>query len=246
MMASQALTNVTALSKRSLNQNEPDSILAASTAIGTLRGRAKMDAMNKSARSGLYSTIGRNAKMPDDDDDEDDNDDDAQQEYVAPLNSRAQSVAASRKSLASNNPLENAKSQMSLAKSAKSSRSVAKSAASQGQHSTVPSGTQFSSNQHSKRSESRDSRSQASGSKSHTSRSRSRTRSRMSEDYTKSNLSISETNLSETNLSMSESQYSQSQYSNSQYSRTRSVSGTRSEYSDEDSYNSRSTIQSRR
>ena len=172
---------------RSLNQNEPDSILAASTAIGTLRGRAKMDAMNKSARSGLYSTIGRNAKMPDDDDDEDDDNDgdDAQQEYVAPLNSRAQSVAASRKSLASNNPLgiftkyinfkislfdinifilENAKSQMSLAKSAKSSRSVAKSAVSQGQHSTVPSGTQFASNQHSKRSESRDSRSQASGS----------------------------------------------------------------------------------
>jgi hypothetical protein len=240
MMASQALTNVTALSKRSLNQNEPDSILAASTAIGTLRGRAKMDAMNKSARSGLYSTIGRNAKMPDDDDDDEENED------VAPVNSqsRAQSVAASRKSLASNNVLENAKSQMSLAKSAKSSRSVAQSAISQGRHSTAPSGTQFSSNQRSRdsRSQSRDSRSQVTESKSHASgsRSRSRTRSRMSEDYSKSNLSISETNLSETNLSMSESQYSQSAYSNSQYSRTRS------EYSDEDSYNSRSTIQSRR
>ena len=72
-----------------MNQNEPDSILAASTAIGTLRGRAKMDAMNKSARSGLYSTIGRNAKMPDDDDDDEEDED------VAPVNF----------SLASNNAL---------------------------------------------------------------------------------------------------------------------------------------------
>lgn len=72
MLVSQALTNVTALSKKSLNHNEPDSILAASTAIGTLKGRAKMDAMNKSHRSGIYnnSTIGRNARMPEEDDDE--------------------------------------------------------------------------------------------------------------------------------------------------------------------------------
>lgn len=50
---------------------EPDSVLGASTAHGTLKGRAKMDAMNKSHRSGLYSTIGRNAKMPEEDEDED-------------------------------------------------------------------------------------------------------------------------------------------------------------------------------
>ena len=49
---------------------EPDSVLGASTAHGTLKGRAKMDAMNKSHRSGLYSTIGRNAKMPEEDEDE--------------------------------------------------------------------------------------------------------------------------------------------------------------------------------
>ena len=70
VMASQALTNVTALSKKSLNHMEPDSVLGASTAHGTLKGRAKMDAMNKSHRSGLYSTIGRNAKMPEEDEDE--------------------------------------------------------------------------------------------------------------------------------------------------------------------------------
>ena len=70
-MASQALTNVTALSKKSLNHMEPDSVLGASTAHGTLKGRAKMDAMNKSHRSGLYSTIGRNAKMPEEDEDDD-------------------------------------------------------------------------------------------------------------------------------------------------------------------------------
>ena len=93
MMQSQALTNVTALSKKSLNQNEPDSILAASTAIGTLKGRAKMDAMNKSARSGIYSTIGRNAKMPEEDDDDDGNE-------LAEVMAR-RSAAASRRTLTS-------------------------------------------------------------------------------------------------------------------------------------------------
>ena len=94
MMQSQALTNVTALSKKSLNQNEPDSILAASTAIGTLKGRAKMDAMNKSARSGIYSTIGRNAKMPEEDDDDEDGNE------LAEVMAR-RSAAASRRTLTS-------------------------------------------------------------------------------------------------------------------------------------------------
>lgn len=71
MAYSQALTTVTAISKKSTHALEPDSILAGpSTAHGTLKSRAKMDMINKSrgsgigSRSGIYSTIGRNAVMP--------------------------------------------------------------------------------------------------------------------------------------------------------------------------------------
>jgi len=216
MMQSQALTNVTALSKKSLNQNEPDSILAASTAIGTLKGRAKMDAMNKSARSGIYSTIGRNAKMPEEDDDDEDGNE------LAEVMAR-RSAAASRRTLTSERDPVSQKSKTATEKTA-----------------TSKSHTKYSSRNDRSRSGSRSRYSETKSSKSR-SRTQSRTRSHISEDYSKSNLSISETNLSETNLSMSESQYSQSQYSNSQYSQ----SGSQFSQSDRSDY-SKSTIQSHR
>ena len=53
-----------------------------------------MDALNKSARSGLYSTIGRNAKMPEEDEDENEEDEEEEESQKMPH-------ATSRKSLAS-------------------------------------------------------------------------------------------------------------------------------------------------
>ena len=72
MAYSQALTTVTAISNPRTQALEPDSILAGPSTAGpgTLKSRAKMDMINKSrgsgigSRSGIYSTIGRNAQMP--------------------------------------------------------------------------------------------------------------------------------------------------------------------------------------
>merc|ERR1719379_1650482 len=242
VMASQALTNVTALSKKSLNHMEPDSVLGASTAHGTLKGRAKMDAMNKSHRSGLYSTIGRNAKMPEEDEDEEEeskHERSRRSQKPDPYQSQhslAKSAVSGRTGVSAKTGIS-AKTGMS-AKTGYSARSGAAQSTKTGR--SEGGGTNFSSSNQKSREPSRD-RSAYSGKQS---RNRSRSRSKMSEGYSKSNLSISETNLSETNLSMTESQYSRSQYSNSQYSNSqysrsdrtrsdRSESRTRSEYSDD-------------
>lgn len=199
-VTSQALTNVTDISKASnQHRTEADSVLGGGT---TLKSRTKLDHVNKSTRSGLYSTIGRNAVMPEEDDLDDDEED--QEEDVR---------SAPKKSFA--------KSNMSLAKSQRSGASGF------GSRLSRP-GTTVITNSHAARSarslvsgvSDRGPVSARSDMKTSTSAPRRISKSPESRSYSvskelnnsmsKSQLTLSDTNMSETNLSMSESQYSRS------------------------------------
>ncbi|CBY12505.1 unnamed protein product [Oikopleura dioica] len=211
MAASQALTHVTQMSKISnQGKNEADSVLGGAT----FKSRSKFDGVNKSTRSGIYSTIGRNAVMPEEDEEEDEDDEEklelSDEERSAPIKSLAKSnmsLAKSQRSAASGFGSRLSRPGTTIVAAARSARSVASEAAATQSRRSAP------------REKSNDRSVGYSVSK------------ELDLSMSKSQMTLTEDDPSESQLSNSESQYSRTYRSESDVSYSESYR-SQSEYSD--------------